>query len=47
MGEAARTATDMVVVGLGLSSLLLWSIGVAFAWRTFRRGIEATLQLKA
>ena len=46
MGEAARTATDMVVVGLGLSSLLLWSIGVAFAWRTFRRGIEAALQVK-
>ncbi len=45
MGEAARMATNMVAVGLGISSLLLWSIGVAFAWRTFRRGIEAGLQL--
>lgn len=45
MGEAARTASNLVAIGLGLSSLLLWGIGVTFAWRTFRRGIEAQLQL--
>ncbi|HEY1722594.1 MAG TPA: ATP-binding protein [Magnetospirillaceae bacterium] len=47
MGEAARTATNLVVIGLGVSSILLWSIGVAFAWRTFRRGIEASSRLTA
>jgi PAS domain S-box-containing protein len=46
MGEATRTATNLVVVGLGLSSILLWGIGVTFAWRTFRRGINATVQLE-
>jgi CheY-like chemotaxis protein len=37
---AARMAKHMVVLGLGISGLLLWTIGVAFAWRTFRRGLE-------
>ncbi len=46
MGEAARAAANLVAVGLGLSSLVLWTIGVTFAWRTFRRGIDATLQLE-
>ena len=45
MGEAARTATNLVIVGLGLCSLLLWGIGVLIAWRTFRQGIQAGLQL--
>src|SRR5262249_156897 len=45
MGEASRAARNMLIVGLGLSSVVLGGIGVTFAWRTFRRGIEAGLQL--
>jgi PAS domain S-box-containing protein len=45
MGEAARAAKRLVVGGLGLSSFLLWTVGIAFAWRIFRRGMRTDAEL--
>jgi len=45
MGEAARGATMLVVTGLGLSTVLLWTIGILFAMRLFRRQIAVDRQL--
>jgi len=45
MGEAARGATLLVVLGLGVSTVLLWSIGVLFATRLFRRQVALDRQL--
>ena len=41
MGSAARAAKELIFAGLIASKLLLWTIGIALAWRTFRRGIHA------
>jgi len=47
IGDTARAATHLVVSVLGFSSIALWSLGVGFAWRTYRKGINADLQLQA
>src|SRR6185295_14245702 len=36
MGEAARMATLLVVIGLGAVSVVLWAGGMVFATRLFR-----------
>jgi PAS domain S-box-containing protein len=41
MGHAARAAKELVFAGLIASKLLLWTIGIVLAWRTFRRGMNA------
>jgi PAS domain S-box-containing protein len=41
MGHAARAAKDMIFAGLIASKILLWTIGLILAWRTFRRGMDA------
>ena len=41
MGYAARAAKELVFAGLIASKLLLWTIGIFLAWRTFRRGMDA------
>ncbi len=45
MGEAARAATELVLVGLGATIVVLWAIGVAFASRLIRRQIALDRQL--
>ena len=45
MGEAARTTRDMLMMGLAISSALLWAIGLRFSWRMFRSGIAAEHRL--
>jgi PAS domain S-box-containing protein len=45
MGEAARAATTLVVVGLGISTVLLWTIGILFATRLFRQQLALDRQL--
>ncbi len=45
LGEAARAATALVVVGLGLTTVLLWSAGIIFAMKLFRRQIALDNQL--
>jgi hypothetical protein len=45
MGEAARTATMLVVVGLGVTIVLLWAVGMAFATRLFHEQITLDGQL--
>lgn len=45
MGEAARAATALVVVGLGVTTILLWTIGIIFATRLFRNQIALDRQL--
>jgi signal transduction histidine kinase len=47
MGEAARAATMLVVVGLGVSTIALWAIGIVFASRLFRGQIKLDRQLAA
>ena len=47
IGDTARAATHLVVSVLGFSSIALWLLGVGFAWRTYRKGINADLQLQA
>ena len=37
MGEAARAATALVVIGLGMTTILLWAIGMVFAAHLFRQ----------
>jgi signal transduction histidine kinase len=45
MGDAARAARDLAVLGLVLSSGLLWAIGIRLAWRTLRMAIFAERRL--
>jgi PAS domain S-box-containing protein len=45
MGEAARAATMLVVVGLSATTVLLWLIGTSFASRLFRRQLALDRQL--
>ncbi|HXC57434.1 MAG TPA: ATP-binding protein [Rhizomicrobium sp.] len=45
MGEAARAATTLVVAGLGVTTVLLWAIGIVFATRLFRRQVALDHQL--
>ena len=45
MGEAARAATNLVVVGLGITIVLLWVVGMAFATRLFRQQLALDRQL--
>jgi signal transduction histidine kinase len=47
MGEAARAATTLVVLGIGGSTALLWAIGIFFATRLFRRQAALDRQLEA
>ncbi|HWD29210.1 MAG TPA: ATP-binding protein [Rhizomicrobium sp.] len=47
MGEAARMATTLVVAGLGVSTVLLWAIGIFFASRLFRGQVRLDRQLAA
>jgi signal transduction histidine kinase len=47
MGEAARAARTLVVLGLGGSTVLLWAIGIFFATRLFRRQVALDGQLAA
>jgi PAS domain S-box-containing protein len=46
IASAARSAGRLVALVLCLVSLLLWSIGVALAWRTYRKGIAAEIRLR-
>ena len=39
MGEAARTAKALVVFGLGLTTILLWAVGITFVIRLFGQQI--------
>jgi PAS domain S-box-containing protein len=45
MGEAARAATMLVVIGLGVTMVLLWVIGMAIATRLFRQQLALDRQL--
>jgi PAS domain S-box-containing protein len=47
MGEAARGATELVVLGLGVSTVVLWAIGMFFATRLFREQLALDRQLAA
>lgn len=46
IASTARIATWLVIRILCIASLLLWSLGVGLAWRTYRRGIVAEIRLK-
>ena len=41
MGEAARAARYLAMLGLVLGSALLWTGGISLAWRSFRIAIRA------
>jgi len=45
MSEAARSAKHLVVAGLGLTTALLWAVGILFAARLFRRQLALDRQL--
>ena len=45
MGEAARGATQLVIIALGTTTVLLWVIGIAFASRLFRQQLALGRQL--
>ena len=45
MSEAARSAKHLVVAGLGLTTALLWAVGILFASRLFRRQLALDRQL--
>ncbi len=47
MGEAARTATRLVVIALCVCTILLWAIGTFFATRLFRNQIQLDNRLAA
>ncbi len=47
MGEAARGATALIVVGLGVATIVLWVIGMFFATRLFREQLALDRQLAA
>lgn len=46
IGDAARAATSLVISMLGMSSLLLWTLGVSFIWYSYRHELKADLQVK-
>jgi PAS domain S-box-containing protein len=46
IAHMARIADRLVTRVLCIASLLLWSLGVGLAWRTYRRGIVAEIHLK-
>jgi PAS domain S-box-containing protein len=45
MSEAARAAKTVVVAGLGITTALLWAIGMLFAGRLFRRQLALDRKL--
>jgi two-component system cell cycle sensor histidine kinase PleC len=45
MGEAARGATALVVLVLGIATIVLWAIGMFFATRLFREQLALDRQL--
>jgi signal transduction histidine kinase len=45
MGEAARAATALVVIGLGVTTILLWTVGIMFAARLLRQQLALDRQL--
>jgi signal transduction histidine kinase len=45
MGEAARGATALVVIVLGIATIVLWAIGMFFATRLFREQLALDRQL--
>jgi PAS domain S-box-containing protein len=45
MGEAARGAMRLVLIGLGATTVLLWTIGMVFASRLLRRQLALDRQL--
>jgi PAS domain S-box-containing protein len=45
MSDAARSAKHLVVAGLGLTTALMWAIGILFAARLFRRQMALDRQL--
>ncbi len=45
MSEAARSAKQVVVAGVGLVTAVLWAIGILFAARLFRRQLALDRQL--
>ncbi len=45
MSETARGATHFVVAGLGITTALLWAVGILFASRLFRRQLVLDRQL--
>ena len=45
MGEAARGATALVVLGLGGATIMLWAIGMGFAYRLLRRQLALDRRL--
>jgi signal transduction histidine kinase len=47
MGDAARGATGLVVLGLGIATIVLWAIGMFFATRLFREQLALDGQLAA
>jgi PAS domain S-box-containing protein len=47
MSEAARGAKHVVVAGLGITTALLWTIGILFATRLFRRQLALDRQLSS
>jgi signal transduction histidine kinase len=47
MGEASRLATMLVVVGIGVATVLLWAIGIAFAVRMLKRQIALDSRLSS
>jgi PAS domain S-box-containing protein len=47
ISEAARSATHFVVAGLGITTALLWAIGILFATRLFRRQLALDRQLES
>lgn len=46
IARTARIAARLVIYILCIASLLLWSLGVGLAWRTYRRGVMAEIRLK-
>jgi signal transduction histidine kinase len=47
MSEASRLATTLVVWGIGITTVLFWAIGIAFAVRMLRRQIALDDQLSS
>ncbi len=47
MSEASRLATTLVVWGIGVTTVLFWAIGIAFAVRMLRRQIALDDQLSS
>ncbi len=47
MSEAARASKHLVVAGLGITTALLWAVGIIFATRLFRRQLALDRQLSS